>query len=96
MLGIGGSALGPRAILDSMSPFHNLQKKPRVFIYDNVDPRTLKHILSIIDLKKTSVNVISKSGSTAETAASFMVLWDKMKKMLGTRSIKEIHNYYRP
>ena len=88
LLGIGGSALGPRAILDSMSPFHNLRKKPRVFIYDNVDPGTLKHILSIIDLKKTSVNVISKSGSTAETAASFMVLWDKMKKMLGKEASK--------
>jgi glucose-6-phosphate isomerase len=83
ILGIGGSALGPRAILEAMSPFHNLQKKPRVFIYDNVDPRTLKHIFSLIDLKKTSVNVISKSGSTAETAASFMFLWDEMKKVTG-------------
>lgn len=83
ILGIGGSALGPRAILEAMSPFHNLQKKPRVFIYDNVDPRTLKHIFSLIDLKKTSVNVISKSGSTAETAASFMFLWDEMKKVPG-------------
>jgi glucose-6-phosphate isomerase len=72
ILGIGGSALGPRAILEAMSPFHNLQKKPRVFIYDNVDPRTLKHILSLLDLKTTSVNVISKSGSTAETAASLI------------------------
>jgi glucose-6-phosphate isomerase len=83
ILGIGGSALGPRAILEAMSPFHNLQKKPRVFIYDNVDPRTLKHILSLLDLKTTSVNVISKSGSTAETAASFMFLWDEMKRVPG-------------
>jgi glucose-6-phosphate isomerase len=83
ILGIGGSALGPRAILEAMSSFHNLQKKPRVFIYDNVDPRTLRHIFSLIDLKTTSVNVISKSGSTAETAASFMILWNKMKKVLG-------------
>lgn len=83
ILGIGGSALGPRAILEALSPFHNLQKKPRVFIYDNVDPKTLEHIFSLVDLKKTSVNVVSKSGSTAETAASFMILWDEMKKMLG-------------
>ncbi len=88
ILGIGGSALGPRAILEAMSPFHNLQKKPQVFIYDNVDPRTLKHIFSLIDLKKTSVNVISKSGSTAETAASFMVLWDDMKKVLGREAME--------
>lgn len=88
ILGIGGSALGPRAILEALSPFHNLQKKPRVFIYENVDPRTLKQILSLIDLKKTSINVISKSGSTAETAASFMILWDEMKKILGNDAPK--------
>jgi glucose-6-phosphate isomerase len=88
LLGIGGSALGPRAILEALSPFHNLQKKPRVFIYDNVDPRTLKNILSLIDLKTTAVNVISKSGSTAETAASFLILWDKMKKKLGKEASK--------
>ncbi len=88
LLGIGGSALGPRAILESMSPFHNLREKPRVFIYDNVDPRTLKHILSLIDLRKTSVNAISKSGSTAETAAAFMILWDRMKRALGKEASK--------
>ncbi|MBM4141647.1 MAG: glucose-6-phosphate isomerase, partial [Nitrospira sp.] len=55
ILGIGGSALGPRAILEALSPFHNLQKIPKVFIYDNVDPRTLQQMLAIIDLKTTSV-----------------------------------------
>jgi glucose-6-phosphate isomerase len=88
LLGIGGSALGPRSILEALSPLHNYKKKPKVFIYDNVDPRTLKHILSVIDLKSTSVNVISKSGSTAETAASFMILWNTMKKVLGEKASK--------
>lgn len=88
ILGIGGSALGPRALLEALSPFHNFTKSPKVFIYDNVDPRTLKHILSVIDLKKTSVNVISKSGSTAETAASFMILWDGMRELLRRRFSK--------
>lgn len=80
ILGIGGSALGPRAITEALSPFHNLDKKPKVFIYDNVDPRTLNRILSLIDMEKTAVNVITKSGSTAETIASFMILWDKIDK----------------
>ncbi|NWF99052.1 MAG: glucose-6-phosphate isomerase [Nitrospirae bacterium] len=88
LLGIGGSALGPRAIIEALSPFHNLKKKPRVFIYDNVDPRTLKSIFTVIDLKKTFINVISKSGSTAETAASFLILWDKMKRALGKEAFR--------
>lgn len=75
ILGIGGSALGPKAILEALSPLHNLKKKPKIFIYDNVDPVTLKHIIEVIDLKKTVINVISKSGSTAETLASFLIFW---------------------
>jgi len=86
ILGIGGSALGPRAILEALSPLHNLDKKPKVFVYDNVDPRTLDRILSLADLKKTAVNVITKSGSTAETIASFMILWDKMNSAVSDSS----------
>ncbi len=86
VLGIGGSALGPRAILEALSPFHNLYKKPRIFIYDNVDPITLNSILGLIDFKNTFVNVITKSGSTAETVASFMILWAEMHKSLGEQA----------
>lgn len=83
LLGIGGSALGPRSIIEALSPFHNLKKSPKVFIYDNVDPVTLHNIFDVVDLKKTTVNVVTKSGSTAETVASFMILWEMMEKVLG-------------
>lgn len=81
LLGIGGSALGPRSIVEALSPFHNYLRKPRVFIYDNVDPLTLQRILEIADLRKSLINVISKSGSTAETLASFMTLWQKLRDL---------------
>lgn len=90
VLGIGGSALGPRSILEALSPFHNLTKKPRVFICDNPDPRTLHGVFSVVDMKKTVVNVITKSGSTAETMASFMILWDKLSKTLGDKARERI------
>lgn len=78
LLGIGGSALGPKTILEALSPFHNYRKKPRVFICDNVDPTTLSHVISIINKEKTTVNVITKSGSTAETMALFMILFNEI------------------
>ncbi|MBF0557555.1 MAG: glucose-6-phosphate isomerase [Nitrospirae bacterium] len=81
LLGIGGSALGPRSILDAIYPFHNLRGKNKVLMYDNVDPMTLKSILDIVDLKNTVINVITKSGSTAETIASFMILWQRLKDL---------------
>ncbi len=85
LLGIGGSALGPKCILEALSPFHNLRegKGPKVFVYENVDPATLKYILSSLDLKKTGINVISKSGGTSETAASFMILYEMLEKAVG-------------
>ncbi|HKN18546.1 MAG TPA: glucose-6-phosphate isomerase [Dissulfurispiraceae bacterium] len=79
LLGIGGSALGPRSILEALRPFHNFTGRPRVFIYDNVDPMTLKNILDLVDLGRTVINVITKSGSTAETMASFMILYQQIK-----------------
>jgi glucose-6-phosphate isomerase len=86
LLGIGGSALGPKCILEALSPLHNLNKKPRVFIYDNVDPSTLEALLNNLDLHRTAVNVISKSGATAETAAGFMIVYDMLKKLLGGKA----------
>ena len=79
LLGIGGSALGPKTILEALSPMHNLKHSPRVFILDNVDPVTLSNVLGIADLDDTAVNVITKSGTTAETMSSFMVLYDRIK-----------------
>jgi len=90
IFGIGGSALGPRSILEALSPFHNLKKKPRVFIYDNVDPGTLISIFSLVDVKTSIANVITKSGSTAETMASFMVIWDELSKAMGNDAGRRI------
>lgn len=86
LLGIGGSALGPKCILESLSPFHNQRrdgKGPKVFIYENVDPSTLRSILASLDIKKTGINVISKSGGTSETVASFMILYEMLEKSIG-------------
>lgn len=78
-LGIGGSALGPKTIIEALSPMHNILSTPRIFIYDNVDPLTLSNILKAVDLEKSVVNTVTKSGSTAETMASFMVMYDRMR-----------------
>ncbi|MEO5360801.1 MAG: glucose-6-phosphate isomerase [Nitrospirota bacterium] len=88
LLGIGGSAMGPRAILDALQPMHNFRNHPRIFIYENIDPRTLEAIIEVIDPHRTTINVVSKSGNTAETVASFMIFWEHMKKNLGDEAAK--------
>ncbi|MDG1984618.1 MAG: glucose-6-phosphate isomerase, partial [Planctomycetota bacterium] len=69
VLGIGGSALGNRALHRALSsPFHDVQPPagmPRLYVLDNVDPDLVGEFLDTVDPKTCLVNVISKSGSTA-------------------------------
>src|SRR5882762_5084271 len=92
VLGIGGSALGNIALQNALNPYtYNLQSDrsragPQLFILDNVDPDQIRSIVELITpkIKKTVLNVISKSGETAETAAQFILFRDLLKKHLGT------------
>ena len=54
---------------------------------DNVDPDTIKSVVELIEpkLRRTIVNVISKSGETAETAAQFILFRDLLAKKLGKK-----------
>ncbi len=90
ILGLGGSALGGKAVCEALlPPYWNFLTKeqrnnfPRIFFLDNIDPDQMNALLNILDLKKTLVNVITKSGSTAEVMAQYMVLKDLMEKELG-------------
>ncbi|MEF3694466.1 MAG: glucose-6-phosphate isomerase [Candidatus Cloacimonadota bacterium] len=78
VLGIGGSALGNKAVYNALRTEQNLKRK--VLVYDNVDPVFLHETLSQTDLDRTIVNVITKSGTTAETMAGYMILVDLLKK----------------
>ena len=90
VLGIGGSALGGLAVTEALlKPYWNLltdeqrEGLPRIFFLDNIDPDSISGLLDILDLKKTLVNVITKSGSTAETMSQFMIVKDRLEKELG-------------
>ncbi|MBW2467399.1 MAG: glucose-6-phosphate isomerase [Deltaproteobacteria bacterium] len=64
-IGIGGSDLGPRAIYQALSAY-SLENR-RVLFISNVDPDDAASVLKNLDLARTLVGVVSKSGSTLET-----------------------------
>lgn len=69
VIGIGGSDLGPRAHYQAL--LYLLQPERSVHFIANVDPDDASQVLSLVpDLKKTLVAVISKSGTTLETAVN--------------------------
>jgi len=90
VLGIGGSALGGLAVTEALlKPYWNLltpeqrDNFPRIFFLDNIDPDTMSGLFEFLDFKKTLVNVITKSGSTAETMSQFMIVKDLLVKAVG-------------
>ena len=94
VLGIGGSALGTRAVFRALRPLsQNLMDKskrrfPRLFVADNIDPEGIASLLGMVDPRHTVFNVVSKSGTTAETMSQFMVVYDQIRRSLGKSSLK--------
>lgn len=91
-LGIGGSALGPIALHSALRhPFYNQlssEKRnftPQMYFLDNIDPDTTASLFDIIDAKKTLFTVVTKSGGTAETIASYLVFLKELKNHLGKK-----------
>jgi glucose-6-phosphate isomerase len=78
LIGIGGSTWGTIALQAALC--HGWWNdraelrggRPRFHVLDNSDPDALREALACLDPARTLVNVVSKSGTTAESAANFM------------------------
>lgn len=81
VLGIGGSALGTIAVHRALAS--SSADTPHLHVLDNVDPEWIHDALGKLDPKTTLVNVISKSGGTAETASQFLIFRDWLRRALG-------------
>ena len=94
VLGIGGSSLGPHAVYSALGrPLDPLRPRtgdaPRRLLFpDNADPVTFEAILAVCPLERTVFCAITKSGSTAETAAQLLVVYKKLEDALGTDGVR--------
>ena len=84
LLGIGGSALGPRALQRAFAPGQDRPNYdgPSLWIADNVDPDWLQDHLAKLPAEETVVVVISKSGGTIETMTQYLIVLPWLQKML--------------
>ena len=84
--GIGGSYLGARAVVEAVKgQFHN-ETDDGVKIYfcgNTISPTALNDIIKLTKGKRFSINVISKSGTTTETALAFRVLRKLLEDSVG-------------
>jgi glucose-6-phosphate isomerase len=95
LIGIGGSSLGAIATIQALTnPFRNLMSPerrggPRFFVLDNPDPEKVRATLDTVDLSRTLVNVVTKSGQTAETMANFLVARAALEAAVGPEQARQ-------
>ena len=90
VLGIGGSSLGLLSLNAALrSPLPMLEPEPRLAVLDNIDPTRIKAWLDALDPRQTILNVITKSGDTAETMSEFLIFRKWFNDALGARGAKD-------
>ena len=92
VIGIGGSYLGARAAIEALkSTLYNSLKKdtPEIyFIGNSISPTYLNEVISLVEGRDFSVNIISKSGTTTEPALAFRVFRDLLVERYGEDGAK--------
>ena len=90
VIGIGGSYLGARAVIESLtSTFYNLlpekkRKYPQIlYAGNNLSPTYINELIDYIGDKDFSINVISKSGTTTEPAIAFRIFREILENKYG-------------
>ena len=90
VIGIGGSYLGARAVIESLtSSFYNMltekqRKYPQIlYVGNNLSPNYINELIEYIGDKDFSVNVISKSGTTTEPAIAFRIFREILENKYG-------------
>lgn len=96
VVGIGGSYLGARAIIDMFShSFYNLQPNSRrkgpqiIYAGNNLSGKYMRDLINYLDDKDVAINVISKSGGTLEPAIAFRILKLYMEQRYGISGSNE-------
>jgi len=81
VVGMGGSVLGTQMVHEAINGlYYNEYSSPKVYFLDNSDPEKTYRILKLVDLEKTLVFAVSKSGNTVETLANFFIIRNLMMK----------------
>jgi glucose-6-phosphate isomerase len=81
VIGIGGSYLGARAVIEALAPASDLGRV--VFAGQNLSARYHADLLESLQNKRVALNVVSKSGTTTEPAVAFRLLRNLVEQQAG-------------
>lgn len=83
VIGIGGSYLGARAIIDALTNPYEKKQTEIIYVGNNLNPNYISEIIDYVTDKDISINVISKSGKTTEPAVAFRIFRNLMENKYG-------------
>lgn len=86
--GIGGSYLGARAGIEMIQGLYAKNKTEVIFVGNSFSSTYLSQVIEYIKDKSVVLNVISKSGTTTETALAFRILKKFMEERYGKEECK--------
>ena len=92
VIGIGGSYLGARAVIEALSTTFYMPKKntPQIiYVGNNLSPNYLQDVIDFIQGKDISINVISKSGTTTEPAIAFRIFREILETKYGIKEARK-------
>ena len=96
VIGIGGSYLGARAVIEALTnTFYNMQEKgvrttPQIiYVGNNLSPSYINDVIDLLSGKDFSINVISKSGTTTEPAIAFRIFRELIESKYGLEEARK-------
>jgi len=88
VVGIGGSYLGAKAVIEALEE----DKKIKIYFTGNdLSSKHMNNLLKELEGKEVSLNVISKSGTTTESAVAFKILREWMENKYGEEANKRVY-----
>ena len=90
VLGIGGSYLGARAVIEALTPnFKNTNSNTKIYYAgNNISSKYIRDLIEEIKDKNICINVISKSGTTLETSIAFRIFKEYIENKYGKLEAK--------
>lgn len=96
VIGIGGSYLGARAVIESLSnPFQMTESKKDskkvqvIYVGNNLNPVYIQDVINLLADRDFSINVISKSGTTTEPAIAFRIFREILENKYDLKEAKK-------
>jgi glucose-6-phosphate isomerase len=89
VIGIGGSYLGSRAVIEALTHSFNTFRKEKhheiIFAGQNISEDYMSELIEILDIRSYTIVMISKSGVTTEPAIAFRILRSHLEKKVGKK-----------